>query len=599
MKKILFLIILSIIGVMVVYGADYRDYFYYDTKVPNMYITKVKGDQLKNGAPFLLHKSDGTIVYCIEPFDYVTDTAYDGYIGFNSLFGVSMNQINRMNLVARYGYGYGNHTDLKWYGVTQYLVWQALGLDDIYFTDSYYGNRITAYTPEINEINQMVNTYNTLPSFSGNTYNFSVKTSYSIEDTKGVLKYFDISTNSEDINVTVINNTLNIKTYKEGRYTVTFTKKDNSHNYELYYNSNGQNLIFPGKIDDLKTTITINVHKGKIEINKHDLEMDKPYKNTTFKDSVYGLYKAGVDSLVDTLSLDNDGKGKFDDLQLTDYYVKEIVPPIGYELDDTKYYVSLSLKNKDKIVDVYDEVIKKEILITKYYGNKISNNYNFEADVLFELYDNDELINSVRTNKDGNINLSLPYGKYTLRQVTTKDGYTKNDDIKIVVSDSKPIIYDLYDYEIVRYGSVNLTKKGRDGTLLDGVLYEVYASEDIMSKDGYIYYKKNELIDRLLTINGQAFTNLYYGKYYLKEIKTVDGYVLNSDKYYFDVFDKEISLSLFNDKIIEIPKINNNYVSVPDTFKNDIDYLETFGVLLVLLGYCVGLYAYKKIVGIY
>ena len=599
MKKILFLIILSIIGVMVVYGADYRDYFYYDTKVPNMYITKVKGDQLKNGAPFLLHKSDGTIVYCIEPFDYVTDTAYDGYIGFNSLFGVSMNQINRMNLVARYGYGYGNHTDLKWYGVTQYLVWQALGLDDIYFTDSYYGNRITAYTPEINEINQMVNTYNTLPSFSGNTYNFSVKTSYSIEDTKGVLKYFDISTNSEDINVTVINNTLNIKTYKEGRYTVTFTKKDNSHNYELYYNANGQNLIFPGKIDDLKTTITINVHKGKIEINKHDLEMDKPYKNTTFKDSVYGLYKAGVDSLVDTLSLDNDGKGKFDDLQLTDYYVKEIVPPIGYELDDTKYYVSLSLRNKDKIVDVYDEVIKKEILITKYYGNKISNNYNFEADVLFELYDNDELINSVRTNKDGNINLSLPYGKYTLRQVTTKDGYTKNDDIKIVVSDSKPIIYDLYDYEIVRYGSVNLTKKGRDGTLLDGVLYEVYASEDIMSKDGYIYYKKNELIDRLLTINGQAFTNLYYGKYYLKEIKTVDGYVLNSDKYYFDVFDKEISLSLFNDKIIEIPKINNNYVSVPDTFKNDIDYLETFGVLLVLLGYCVGLYAYKKIVGIY
>ena len=39
----------------------------------------------------------------------------------------------------------------------------------------------------------------------------------------------------------------------------------------------------------------------------------------------------------------------------------------------------MSLRNKDKIVDVYDEVIKKEILITKYYGNKISNNYNFEA----------------------------------------------------------------------------------------------------------------------------------------------------------------------------------------------------------------------------
>ena len=64
-----------------------------------------------------------------------------------------------MNLIAHYGYGYPNHTDLKWYGVTQYLIWNELGLDDLYFTDSYYGNRITAYTNEIDEMNSLINNH--------------------------------------------------------------------------------------------------------------------------------------------------------------------------------------------------------------------------------------------------------------------------------------------------------------------------------------------------------------------------------------------------------------------------------------------------------
>ena len=73
MKKFLIIFLMCIIGIIDVQAYDTTDTFYYDTKVPNMYITKVKSGVEKNGAPFLLHKSNGELVYCIEPFLYLDE----------------------------------------------------------------------------------------------------------------------------------------------------------------------------------------------------------------------------------------------------------------------------------------------------------------------------------------------------------------------------------------------------------------------------------------------------------------------------------------------------------------------------------------------
>ena len=89
MKKFLIILFASIIGIIKINAYDITDTFYYDTKVENMYITKVKGDISKNGAPFLLHRSNGDLVYCIEPFLYLDNGAYYGYNGYNELFNLS------------------------------------------------------------------------------------------------------------------------------------------------------------------------------------------------------------------------------------------------------------------------------------------------------------------------------------------------------------------------------------------------------------------------------------------------------------------------------------------------------------------------------
>ena len=142
MKKILFFIILLFISISKVSAYDLLETFYYDTKLPNMYVTKIKDGKLKNTATFLLHKSNSDYVYCIDTFTSEISGTYEGYIGYNPVFGLSKEQINRMNLLSYYGYGYNNHTDLKWYGITQYLIWDTLNLDDIYYTDKYYGDKI-------------------------------------------------------------------------------------------------------------------------------------------------------------------------------------------------------------------------------------------------------------------------------------------------------------------------------------------------------------------------------------------------------------------------------------------------------------------------
>ena len=97
---------MCIIGIIDVQAYDTTDTFYYDTKVENMYITKVKDGVSKNGAPFLLHKSNGELVYCIEPFLYMDDSTYYGYKEFSNIFNIRNNFINKINLKIYKNFNY-------------------------------------------------------------------------------------------------------------------------------------------------------------------------------------------------------------------------------------------------------------------------------------------------------------------------------------------------------------------------------------------------------------------------------------------------------------------------------------------------------------
>ena len=127
-----------------------------------------------------------------------------------------------MNIISYYGYGYQYHTDIKWFGITQYVLWQNMGYDDVYFTDSYYGNKVTMYLSEVSELQNLVNEYYKMPSFSNRGYEYEPNSRYELVDINNVLSNYQIK--ESNISASVNGNKLIINTAGSGNYKITLFK---------------------------------------------------------------------------------------------------------------------------------------------------------------------------------------------------------------------------------------------------------------------------------------------------------------------------------------------------------------------------------------
>ena len=71
--------------------------------------------------------------------------------------------------------------------------------------------------------------------------------------------------------------------------------------------------------------------------------------------------------------------------------------------------------------------------------------------------------------------------------------------------------------------------------LLDNIEYSLFADEDIYYNNELIY-KKDSLVGTYVTKDGIIeINNIYLGKYYLKETKTLDNYLLDDKTYSFEI----------------------------------------------------------------
>lgn len=449
MKKNIFLIVVLLIIIPKVTALSK---FHIAEKVPNMHIESIRDIGLHNGVPFIIRRDDGQFVYCLErPKDINENGYYTGYTYNNEVFKLTDDKLNRINLLAYYGYQYKEHTDIKWYGVTQFLVWKTL-YNNVYFTDKRYGSKIDAYVSEVNEIENLLNEYLKLPSFSNNSFEYSVYKNYELIDSNNVLSNYEIE--STNIETYIEENKLYINTKEEGEYEIHFVKKSPiKEDYILYWLNDSQPLIKGGRINDIKFKINIKVSSGSITINKMDSEnIDREF--ATLEGAIYGIYNKN--ELITTIETNEDGVAHIDKLPLENYYVKEIKPSVGYKLDENVYEINLTVTNKDVAIESYEEVIKGNLIINKYYGNE--DNKKIENGAIFEIYDINNNLKGTYETKNGIINEQLEYGKYYSIQTKGILGYSFVDKFNIFINEEKDYVFDLLNKEEILIVEVPDTK---------------------------------------------------------------------------------------------------------------------------------------------
>jgi len=553
MKKILFIFIT--LFVFIPFSKSLTK-FSLGERVPNMHVGTISNQNVSyNAVPYIIKRSDGVFVYCLEQQQKVNTTDYYTEYNYNDeRFNLTDEQINRINTLAYYGYGYKNHTSVEWYGVTQFEIWKELDYRDVFFTDKPYGNRIIAYKEERNELKNLVKLHNTLPSFSNDNFVYTVGTTYKIEDSNTVLSNYEIK--ESNIDVEIKDNSLYISPKKSGNYEITFIRKSpTNRNYILYEHSGNQPLIYPGRINDIEFKINVQVNSGSITINNLDSEnKDRMFAN--LEGAVYGVYIE--DELITTITTDISGIGYLEELPLGSYKVKQINPSLGYKLDDKIYEIEITNQNKDIVIDSYSEIIKGNIIINKYFGSE--DDYKLEDGAIFDVYDiNNNLIGNYES-IDGIVNIELEYGKYYIDQIKGIEGHKLNSKKYITIIEEKEYIMDFYDEIIIGDLTIN---KYYDDNLEDGAVFEIYDMA-------------NNLIGTYETENGIINIKLEYGEYYGIQKSGVAGYNL-VDKFNISIKEeKEYIIDLYSEKEEVL------IVEVPDTKK--YDYNKFISIILIIVG---------------
>ena len=441
MKKILLFLILLFTSFITVNAQG--DSFFEGEYIDNIYMNRLKDNIIDyQQARIFRHSLSFAPVYCIEPYSTFNKGAL--YYQTDTPPNLTQEQIEKIKLISYYGWGYKEHTDQKWYAITQFMIWEAsYPYATYYFSDTLGGPRVIKYTKEINEINNLINNHKKQPSFE--TTNIIEKTNkiITLTDKNNSLENYQVTSN----NASIENNKLIIKNLNPGTHTISLKQKLEGEKPSTFYVAgNSQNLVTKGHPDPITTSIEVIIQETKLSIKKldKDTKTNNPQPNTSLTGAVFELYKDN--KLVKKFTLDKT-EIELKDLDYGNYYLKEKEPGKGYQLNENKYNFEITKEKPQIEITIENEVIKKEIEITKLFGTE--ENFKPEENINFNIYDEENnLIKTIITNKDGKASITLPYGKYIIKQMTTTEGFEKIEPITIEIKDTKKEEFTLKDYKI-------------------------------------------------------------------------------------------------------------------------------------------------------
>ena len=159
-------------------------------------------------------------------------------------------------------------------------------------------------------------------------------------------------------------------------------------------------------------------------------------------------------------------------------------------------------------------------------------------------YEKDDLVAKLTTDENGTAVINnLPLGTYYLKEVVAGENFVLNTEQKeftlTAEDDTQAVVYEGVTYKNERQKVfVSVEKKDSvTGEKLEGVIFGLYAAEDILSNQGEVLVEKDTLLEKKATDTKGTLTfdsDLPHGKYYVKEEVRKAGYLPNEEVWNVD-----------------------------------------------------------------
>lgn len=612
--KIICLLIISLAFSSKSRALEYKDSFNEGEWIKGEYVIKDNGnpkDKKYQQLTLIKRNSDNHFVYCLESTVKLKTGIYTGYDENQDIYAnISKEAWQRIELLAYYGYGYKNHTDIKWYVITQYLIWKTVPHGyDIYFTDKLNGKRINKYEEEIEELNSLVSNHLIKPNINIEN-DLILNNDYTFNDSNNILDKYEIVDN-KNVNISIINNTLEVTPIGIGKGLVKLERKTYLDKKAIVYvDTDSQDVMVRGGVTPVEIEYNFNIKKN-IQIKKIDMDSKDTLLIKGIKFKIWSYDSNNYICINSDCTFETRADGLTNNITLEEgeYRLEEVNQLIeGYLWNSNTYDFNVSL-DSESIITMPNKKVMGKIIIEKvgeklvvndntYYYEKIPlDNVSFNLYADTDIYSNnkliykkDDLVGTYYT-KNGLIEIdNLLLGKYYIKEKDTIEGYILDEErydisLEYINQYTDIVTKNIKIENKLEKGNLEILKLDMESLdYIEGALIEVWNTDkNILIFKGYSKDKESIMLN-----------DLPIGNYKIKEVLAPCGYILNNleENIYINNGDTIIT-KIFNKKegiggVDEEKKIDIELeiIEVPDTFLDNYElfkYIIINGILLISL----------------